>query len=220
MRKQKPGRRAAAVRPPVLVWPTPFLLALFLLGRCSPVPAPMLTAADAADIGQVTAYLNSIPKFEASFVQTGSFGPDAGTIWADRPAGHLRIDYDDPEARVMVIADGGVRILDRTSGALTRLPVSRTPLGMLLTPRISLSGDITVQSVVHTGGSIEVVLRNTSHPGQGSLTLTLAEQPMRLIAVTLLDARQRSLTMTLSGLDTSPDLSDGLFQGPVLSSGG
>src|SRR6185312_15564190 len=64
-----------------------------LLAACATTPKPQLTAADAADVDRITAYLNSVPRFEAHFIQYGSFGPDAGVVWLDRPAGHLRIDY-------------------------------------------------------------------------------------------------------------------------------
>jgi outer membrane lipoprotein-sorting protein len=206
--------RPAAASLPVL------LLLLLLLSACTVAPAPQLTATDVADVDRVTAYLNSIPRFEAHFVQFGSFGPDAGLIVLDRPAGHLRIDYANPAGRVMVIANGQVVILDRGNGSTTTIPVSRTPLGMLLTPSINLSGEITVASLVRQPGTIQITLTKTSHPSQGSLTLTLAEAPLRLIAVTMSDAERRTLTMTLSGIDTTPRLTPDLFQPPALPSGG
>ena len=164
-----------------LALPVPGLASAFGLRH----PATrQLSAADAADVDRVTAYLNSIPRFEAHFVQFGSFGPDAGLILLDRPAAHLRIDYADPAGRVMVIANGKMIILDRGNGSTTTIPVSRTPLGMLLTPSISLSGDITVAAVDRPPGAIQLTLIKTQHPAQGSLTLTLAEKPLRLASVT------------------------------------
>ncbi len=184
----------------------PFLfLLLLLLSACATPPPRQLSAADAADVDRVTAYLNSIPRFEAHFVQFGSFGPDAGLILLDRPAAHLRIDYADPAGRVMVIANGKMIILDRGNGSTTTIPVSRTPLGMLLTPSISLSGDITVAAVDRPPGAIQLTLIKTQHPAQGSLTLTLAEKPLRLASVTVSDAERRTLTMSLSGIDTSAE---------------
>jgi outer membrane lipoprotein-sorting protein len=206
-------RAAAAAGLPVL------LLLLLLLSACAVAPAPQLSATDVADIDRVTAYLNSIPRFEAHFVQFGSFGPDAGLIVLDRPAGHLRIDYADPAGRVMVIANGQVVIVDRGNGSTTTIPVSRTPLGMLLTPSVSLSGDITVASVLRQPGTIQVTLTKTDHPSRGSLTLTLTDAPLRLTAVTMSDAERRTLTMSLSGIDTTPRLTPDLFQPPALPSG-
>jgi len=206
------ARRAAVAALPALL--------LVLLAACAVAPPRKLTPADAADVDRVTAYLNSIPRFEAHFEQFGSFGPDAGLILLDRPAAHLRIDYADPAGRVMVIANGKMVILDRGNGSTTTIPVSRTPLGMLLTPSISLSGDITVAEVVRQPGTIQITLIKTQHPSQGSLTLTLGEQPLRLEAVTVSDAERRTLTMSLSGIDTAPRVTPELFEPPTMPAGG
>ena len=137
--REQPARSAAA-----------YLATLLLLSSCSLMQKPVLTGADQGDLARITAYLNGMPRFEAHFTQTGSYGPGAGLIWLDRP-GHLRIDYAGAGARVMVIADGRVRILDRSTGALTTMPVSRTPLGLLLAPTISLAGAAHVDSLVRPG---------------------------------------------------------------------
>jgi outer membrane lipoprotein-sorting protein len=188
---------------------------LLLLSACASLPKAQLTAADQADIDRVTAYLNGIPRFTAHFVQYGSFGPDAGLISLDRPADHLRIDYDDAARRVMVIANGRVLVVDRSTDATTTMSLSRTPLGMLLTPRISLAGAVTVDSVVHQPGMIQVTLHRTAAPSQGSLSLTFADQPLRLIAVSITDAEQRTLTMHLFDIDAVPMLDPGLFEPPA-----
>jgi outer membrane lipoprotein-sorting protein len=187
-----------------------------LLAGCAPTPRPHLTAADAADVDRIDAYLNSIPRFQAHFIQYGSFGPDSGVMWLDRPAGHLRIDYADADRRVMVVADGQVKIVDRSTGATTTMPVSRTPLGILLTPTIRLSGAVTVAHLARLPGAIQVTLQKTDSPSQGTLTLMLADQPLRLVGVTIVDAHDRTLTMRLSGVDTAPVLTPDLFQAPAL----
>ncbi len=194
------------------------LLSLLLLSRCAAPPPPRLSDADNAQLNRITAYLNSIPRFAAQFVQTGSFGADTGELWLDRPAGHMRIDYANPDGRVMVISNGQVLVVDRANDSTTTLPVARTPLGMLLTPTISLSGGITVEALIRQPGLIAVTLRNTDHPSQGRLTLVLTDQPLRLAAVTVVDAENRTLTMRLSELDVAPRLTPALFQPPALPS--
>jgi outer membrane lipoprotein-sorting protein len=186
-----------------------------LLAGCAGTPAPVFSAAEQSDIDRIAAYLNGIPRFEAHFAQSGSFGTGYGLVWLDRP-GHLRIDYAGPGARLMVIADGRVRILDRASGSLTTMPLSRTPLGMLLTPTISFSGPVTVAAFRHDPGRLEIVLRRTDQPGQGSLTLVLTDQPVRLVSVSVTDPYGRTLAMALSDIDPAPVLTAGLFTPPAL----
>jgi outer membrane lipoprotein-sorting protein len=203
----------------VLVVQTAGLLVLLLLSACISPHRIELTDEDTAEIDRVVAYLNSIPRFEANFSQSGSFGPDGGLIWLDRPAGRLRIDSTSRSGRVMVIADGQVLIVDRHEGSTTTMPVSHTPLGMLLTPDISLSGAVTVVGLEHQDGTTQVTLEKTGEPSQGTLALTLTDQPLRLIAVTITDTYHRTLTMNLSGIDTKPVLAPDLFHAPAVSVG-
>lgn len=177
---------------------------------------PLLSATDQNDIARVTAYLNATQKFEAHFDQTGAFGPGAGLVWLDRP-GNLRIDYEGAGARLLVISAGRVRVLDRHTGALTTQPLSKTPLGILLAPTISLSGAVTVTAVRHEAGLLAVTMHKTDQPGQGSLTLYLAESPMQLRAVTVLDGYQRGLTLSLSDMNPNPVLTPDLFSPPTQS---
>ena len=185
---------------------------LLLFAACTAAPRPQLTAADSAEVDRVAAYLNSIPRFEAHFIQFGSFGPDAGVIRLDRPAGDMRIDYAGSEGRIIVIANGQVQIVDQSNGSTTTMPVSRTPLGMLLTPTLNFSGDVTVTKLLKEPGIIQITLEKTNHSSQGSLTLTLADQPLGLIAVTVVDAHQRTLTMHLSNIDLAPTLTPSMFE--------
>jgi len=202
-----------------LAQPRRAILALpVLLAACMGTPKPQFSAADMSDIDRVSAYLNATTRFEARFTQTGAFGPGAGLVWLDRP-GHLRIDYAGPGARVMVIGNGRVHILDRSNGATTTMPVSRTPLGILLAPQISLSGAVTVTALRHEAGGVQVSVQKTDQPGQGSLTLYFYDQPLRLAAVTVTDTYQRSLTLSLSDMNRNPKLTPDLFQPPVAGSG-
>ncbi len=193
------------------------LLANLALAACTPPLAPVLSRQDQDDLARITAYLNGLPRFQARFEQTGAFGPGAGLVWLDRP-GHLRLDYQGPGARLMVITNGRVAILDRSSGALTTQPLSRTPLGILLSSTIQLDGPVTASAVTHGAGTLSVTLSKTGQAGQGSLTLTLADAPLLLLGVTVTDPYHRTLQLRLSDIDTAPVLTPSLFQLPAAGS--
>ena len=178
-------------------------------------PKPQFSATDQNDIQRVGAYLNATTKFEAHFTQTGAFGNGAGLVWLDRP-GHLRIDYEGPASRLMVISNGRVRILDRANGGTSTMPLSRTPLAILLAPDINLSGLVTVTALHHDLTGLQLTLQKTDQPGQGSLTLYLSDEPLHLNAVTVTDAYQRSLTLSLSEMNLNPVLTPDLFKPPTL----
>jgi hypothetical protein len=88
-------------------------------------------------------------------------------------------------------------------------------LGILLAPTIDLSGPVTVSSVQHVGGELEMTLQKTGQPGQGSLTLYLSQMPLQLQAVTVTDAYQRSSTLSLSDMNPDPALKPDLFAPPA-----
>jgi outer membrane lipoprotein-sorting protein len=195
--------------------PVAALFVVLLVTSCSTPPPPPPTAAEKAEIDRITAYLNSIPQFTARFIQSGSFGSESGVVWVDRPAGHLRVDYAAPDQRVMVIANGQVQIVDRGNGATTTMPLSRTPLALLLTPDLDLSGAVTVARLVHMPGQEQITLEKTGHPSDGSLTLTLSDQPLQLRAVTVVDREQQTLRMNLFDLGPLQAPAPDLFQPPA-----
>ena len=184
---------------------------------CMTKTAPVLSGTDQDDLSRVAKYLNATQRFEAHFLQTGDYGTAAGLVWLDRP-GHLRLEYQGPGARVMVINGGRVRILDRSNGALTTQPLSRTPLGILLAPEIHLDGDVRVDGLVHEGQSLTVKLSKTGAAGQGSLTLQMADHPLRLLGVSVTDPYRRTLLLTLTDIDTAPVLTPELFAPPTMAS--
>ena len=189
------------------------LAACLAASGCMPKTAPVLSSGDQADITRIAAYLNGFPRFEAHFVQSGALGQGAGLVWLDRPD-HLRLDYEGPASRVMVVTGGRVRVLDRSNGAVTTQPLSRTPLGILLAPQIQLDGPVTVDSLQHQGDTLSVTLSKTGAAAQGSLTLQLADHPLRLLGVALTDPYRRTLQLSLSGIDTKPVLTPELFAAP------
>jgi outer membrane lipoprotein-sorting protein len=188
-------------------------LAAGLCACTPPAPAVSLAQPDAAEIRDIAAFLNGITRLQANFVQTGDLGTGAGKIWLDRP-GHLRIDYAGPDSSVMVASAGRLMVLDRRTRATTTMAVSRTPLGILLAPSITLDGDVTVLGLRHVAGQTQITLGRTSAPAQGTLSLAFLDHPLVLTSVTLVDARGRSLTMALSGVRTDPVITPDLFASP------
>ncbi len=183
---------------------------------CMVKTGPVLSGSDQEDLARVATYLNATQRFEAHFRQAGDYGAAAGLVWLDRP-GRLRLEYQGPGARVMVISGGRVRMLDRSNGALTTQPLSRTPLGILLAPEIHLNGDVTVDALVHQGAALTVTLSKTGAAGQGSLTLQMADHPLRLLGVSVTDSYHHTLELTLTDIDTSPVLTPQLFAPPTMA---
>ena len=198
--------------PKVLPRRTLILMATATLTACATSPPDLQLSDDERnEVTQIGQYLNGLNSFQANFFQTGAFGDGTGTVWLDRP-GRLRMDYAGSNAKTVVANNGRLVVFDGATGGTTTMPVSRTPLGMLLTPSIRLRGAVTVTAYRHGAGLCELTIKKTDAPNQGTLTLYLSPSPLTLREVLLTDAYERTLVMRLSNMHLNPPLTSDLFQ--------
>ncbi len=184
----------------------PVLAAPILVGR-----AAFAQTIDRAVVARVEAYLNSLRTLRARFLQVAQNGASAqGTALISRP-GRMRFDYDPPEPLLLVASGGQVLMYDRELRQPTAVPASSTPLGLLLTPEIRLSGTITVVGTDRSGGFLRIGLHRTGARAEGLLTLAFAEQPMEMRQWSVLDAQARETRVTLYEVETGITLDNRLF---------
>src|SRR5919199_6450096 len=131
-----------------------------------PLAAPLLTRGaaaqvaerDRADVARCEAWLNALASVKARFLQIAPGGAAAeGTAWIVRP-GRMRFEYDPPEPLLLVASHSQFFYFDRQLKQATTLPLSSTPLGMLLRDDLRLSGDVTVSRVERGGGLLRISL--------------------------------------------------------------
>jgi outer membrane lipoprotein-sorting protein len=177
------------------------LLGAALLSAIVPVAAraqpAVLTAADRADIARIEVYLNGLKTLKAKFLQIApDGGTSQGTAWIDRP-GKLRFEYDPPSPLLLVAGYGVGFFHDKQLGQTSNFPLSSTPLGILLTDNLKLSGDVTVTRVTRMPGQVQVTLYRTSSPGDGTITLVFADGPLTLRQWTVTDPQGKETSVTL-----------------------
>jgi outer membrane lipoprotein-sorting protein len=159
---------------------------------------------DAALVAQVQAYLNGIHALKARFTQVAPDGAETtGTAWLWRP-GRMRFQYDSPSPLLLVAGDGKVIFRDNALDQTSSLPLSSSPLGILLAPAIDLGpgGGVSVQSVQRLPGEAEVTLARTGAPDQGELTLIFATDPLQLRSWVVTDAQHDQTKVSLSDVTT------------------
>lgn len=171
-----------------------------------------LTPQDKADIARVETYLDGVKTLKAHFVQEAPDGGlSEGTAWLERP-GKMRFQYDPPSPFVLIAAHGILVFDDKSLQQQSNIPLSQTPLGILLADQVKLSGGVTVVGIDRYPGQLSVSLVRTSSPGDGSLTLVFSEPPMQLRQWTVVDAQRRVTHVTLynsvTGLTFDPVLFD------------
>ncbi len=124
----------------------------------------------------------------------------------------MRFQYD-PPAPFLLIADYGVLTFhDAALQQTTNIPLGRTPLGILLAGHVVLSGGVTVTAIQRLPGQVQLTLVRTDSPGDGSLTLIFADQPLALRQWTVVDAQRRETHVTLYNVQIGGTFDQQLFE--------
>jgi outer membrane lipoprotein-sorting protein len=187
------------------------VLALLAAGRARAQAPFQPTAQDRADLARIEASLNDIRTLKARFLQVAPDGRvTEGTAWLERP-GRMRFEYN-PPAPFLLIANHGVLVFqDKSLAQTSNIPLSRTPLGILLAEQVKLSGDISVTGMQRQPGQIQVTLTRTSSPGEGTLTLIFADPPLALKQWVVVDAQRQATKVTLYDAQRGGQFDQSLF---------
>ncbi|MBV8398325.1 MAG: outer-membrane lipoprotein carrier protein LolA [Acetobacteraceae bacterium] len=185
---------------------------LFLASAAAAQPRPPQNDRDRADIARIEAYLNSVVSLKARFLQIAPNGAKSeGVAWLQRP-GRMRFQYDPPSPLLLVAGHGLVIFHDAQLNQTSNIPLSRTPLGILLADHISLSGDVTVTGIQRLPGQIALTLVRTATPNEGSLTLFFSENPLVLRQWSVVDAQRQETRVTLYNIELGGKFDSKLFE--------
>jgi outer membrane lipoprotein-sorting protein len=178
-----------------------------LTARAEP-PSPR----DLADIARIEAYLNGLKTLKAHFIQvTGDGQISEGTAWLQRP-GKMRFQYTPPAPFLLIAAHGVLTFNDSALQQTSNIPLSRTPLGILLADTVTLTGAVTVTAIQRLPGQIQLSLVRTESPGDGTLTLIFADNPLALRQWTVIDAQRRETHVTLNAVQLGGSFDQQLFE--------
>jgi len=205
------------------------LLAATLLPTAAAVLLPTAAAAqtraetrspqDRADIARVEAYLNAMKALKARFTQVANDGQiSLGTAWLERP-GKMRFQYDPPSPFLLIADHGVLTFNDAALQQTSNVQLSRTPLGMLLADTVTLSGEVTVTGIERLPGQLQISLIRTETPGDGTLSLIFADNPLALRQWIVLDAQRRETRVTLSAVQQGGPYDHRLFEHLTLPPG-
>jgi outer membrane lipoprotein-sorting protein len=167
---------------------------------------------DRTDLGRIENYLDTLRTLKAAFLQVAPNGAIArGTAWLERP-GRMRFQYDPPSPLLLVAGHGLVVFHDKQLNQTSNIPLSSTPLGILLAEQVKLQGNVTVTGMERLPGQIQVSLVRTSSPGDGTLTLIFADNPLTLRQWTVLDAQRKETRVTLYNVELGGKFDPKLFE--------
>lgn len=163
--------------------------------------APALAAAPSPDLAQLKAHLSGVETMTANFTQTDARGRNAsGTLQMKRP-GRIRFQYSGGD--LLLVADGKrLTFLDYSVGQKSSWPLSRTPLG----PLLSGSPDFNGKAQIQPSNDKRIVVARAKSAGQyGQLTLAFLRNPsapggLQLYGWTAIDPQNNRTTVKLSNV--------------------
>lgn len=187
---------------------------IFLTGLLLPLAAHAapISAADSADLKRIEANLNGIKTLKAKFLQVAPNGDiSGGTAWLSRP-GRMRFEYDPPSPFLLVAGQGSAVFEDKQLKQTSSVPLFTTPLSLLLSDDLTLSGSVTVSSIERLPGQVQITLFRTRSPEDGSLTLVFADNPLALRQWAVKDAQHQVTTVSLFNVELGGKFPDSLFE--------
>lgn len=164
-----------------------------------------------AQVRRAEEYLNAKTSFSAKFLQEADNGQVVtGTLLVKRP-GRMNLSYD-PPLKDFIIADGSfVYMWDGELEQSTTLPFGGSLADLILRNNLRLSGDIEVLDVVHEANKLEITVQQKKDPDQGTLTLLFEDQPLIFHGWRVVDAQNRTTTVTLQNMQDNVTLAAQTF---------
>lgn len=164
------------------------------------------------EVAAVQSYLNSLRTLKAKFIQTDNAGKRLGGTFLLKRPGRMSFTYD-PPVKDFIVADGlFINYYDAQMKQGSRTLISKSLADFFLREKLTLSGDLTVSTVVRDGGMLLVTLVEKKEPKAGSLTLAFTETPaLELRKWRIVDPEGGTTEVELLNVQTGMKLDNDLF---------
>jgi len=188
------------------------VLAFFLAALPGDSAAATLNAGDRADVRRIESYLNGITTLKSRFIQRSSTGHLAsGVLYLSRP-GRMRFEYD-PPAQILLVVDGLFLIyVDKELQQISNIPISATPLSVLVDANVKLANSHDVEKVDRGAGTLSVTLGMKDDPESGAVRLLFADGPISLKKWYIRDAHGVEVQVSLLDSERGMTFDSALFQ--------
>ncbi len=175
----------------------------------APVLAVMMALpaqAEELSLDEISNYFNGMTTVEAPFTQVNADGStSSGTLWLKRPH-RMRFEYAPPERTLVLASAGSVAIFDgKSNSSAEQYPLSKTPLSLILTPRVDLSQARMVVAHGEQNDLTYVTAQDPKHPEYGQITLFFSSNPIVLRQWIVTDETGSQTMVTLGPLTVGKD---------------
>ena len=168
--------------------------------------------ADKIPLRDLSAYLNSLATVQSDFTQVNADGTvSLGKIFIKRP-GRVRFEYAPPDKSLVLASAETVAIFDAKSNQPPEeYPLRRTPLNLILAPRIDLGRAKMVVGHKEVENTTRVVAQDPEHPEYGTIELVFTADPIALRQWVITDDLGQQTTVILGELTPVSNLAASLF---------
>ena len=174
-------------------------------------PALALSQQDKDDLVRVQTYLNGIKTLTGKFSQITSEGAFAQGTFSIKKPGRLRFEYSPPD-HISIIADGfRVAVTNTELKTQQAIPISETPLGLLLDDDLDLVNDVEVTSVERRPGQLTITAKQTEGLAAGEVKMIFSDPGLELRHWITTDAQGVQVTVAISDLRRDIDVPSSLF---------
>ncbi|CZT33372.1 outer membrane lipoprotein carrier protein LolA [Rhizobium sp. 9140] len=177
------------------------------------LPLDPASAQSTGTAQKIADHFASVKTMSGEFVQFGPRGEQTGgKFFISRP-GRIRFNYEAPSP-MRVIADGkSVVIGNQKLKTWDLYPLSKTPLNLLLSNSIDLSGK-TVRDVKEETDLITIVLGDRSIFGDSTITMMFDPKTYDLRQWTITDPQKKDTSVMIFNVKTGMPMDDAVFRIP------
>lgn len=181
-------------------------------------PAPEASTGDVpaeewpAILDAASAALAAAETASGKFMQTNADGTLATGTFALRRPGRMRFDYDDPTP-ILIVSDGTtVALEDSELETVDRIPISATPLGLILSTDLNVDDDVEVMSILENEDRIGIRVSDSSGEFEGTLTMVFDKQSYELLGWLTVDGNFQTTVVDLVDVETNERVDPRLFR--------
>ena len=178
----------------------------------APVAQAAMTEAErSAILTAVSKAMSDVKTASGKFEQLAlDYSVSTGSFALSRP-GKVRFDYDDPTPLLIVSNGATVALQDSELETTDRVPLSSTPLSLLLDDSLDFETEARVLDLVRANGRIGVTLQDRSGEMDGTLTLILSDTTRELLGWRTEDSGGNITSVQLIGVEYGKKLNPRLF---------
>jgi outer membrane lipoprotein-sorting protein len=179
------------------------------------IPTLSLTSEQQQSIRNINAYINSYQTLKSDFTQISPRGQESqGVLLISKP-GKLRFEYAPPNP-LLIVSDGKwLTIKNKIKERGDQLPLSATPLRLVVSPKIDLLAETDVIGFESIDGIISVSLMDRKDHLGGYIILTFDETRNQLQQWVIVDGKGRRTTVQLANIETGGKFDPKLFIGKI-----